>query len=66
MELGELSEPRKALDTDSRLFFSLPYFGFRTSVSVLRFQHFSVFHLPGVTSLNPWACGSVEALQLLV
>ena len=35
-----------ALDTDRRLFFSLPYFGFRTSVSVLRLPHFSVFHLP--------------------
>ena len=34
------------LDTERQLFFSLPYFGFRTSVSVLRFPHFSVFHLP--------------------
>ena len=29
-----------------RLFFSLPYFHFRTSVSVLRFPYFSIFHFP--------------------
>ena len=34
-----------------RLFFSLPYFRFRTSVSVLRFPHFSIFHLPTYKSL---------------
>ena len=32
--------------TDRRLFFTLLYFHFRTSVSILRFLHFSVFHLP--------------------
>ena len=37
---------RESLNTDRRLFFSLPYFGFCTSISVLRFLHFSVFHLP--------------------
>ena len=36
----------KALDTDRWLFFSLPYFRFHTSVSILWFSLFSVFHLP--------------------
>ena len=46
--LQGLNTHSKALDTDRRLFFSLPYFGFRISVSVLSFQYFSVFHLPEV------------------
>ena len=45
----------KALDTDRRLYFSLPYFGFRTSVSILRFPHFSIFHLPFLKyAQSPW------------
>ena len=35
-----------------RLFFSIPYFRFRTSVSVLRFPHFCVFHLPQTNTLG--------------
>ena len=38
--LQGLNTHNKALDTDRRLFFS------HTSISVLPFQHFSVFHLP--------------------
>ena len=38
-------------------FFSLPYFHFCTSISILRFTDLSVFHLPvpGVAiDLDPW------------
>ena len=43
----------KALNTNSWLFFSFLCFGFRTSVSLLRFPHYSVFHLPQmINSLN--------------
>ena len=35
-----------------RHLFSLPYFSFHTSVSILWFPHFSIFHLPGITYYN--------------
>ena len=40
------SRESKTLDTDKWLFFSLPYFRFHISISVLRFPYFSVFHFP--------------------
>ena len=49
---------RKALDTDRRLSFSLPYFRFRNSVSVVRFPYFSVFSLAlKKVQMKPWMFG---------
>ena len=36
---------QKGIDTDRWLFFLLLYFCFVTSISVVLFQHFSIFHL---------------------
>ena len=42
-----------ALNTNSWLFFSFLCFGFHTSVSLLRFPHYSIFYLPQmINSLN--------------
>ena len=50
----------KALNTDRWLSFSLRYFRFHTSVSVLWFSHFSIFHLPCPFHPSEMAVGALE------